>query len=364
MEIKKIKISPESLKYDVVSEQSDGFDFGVYSGLTKILKAGPNNTSILTGLTIPFLLKQDYQDVGFYSLTDGAIAQYENEFNFVFTSSTSSPYTYNFYITTSKKQKFLKKTIYKVDWGDGSPIQTVNSLAPSFVTHTYTQPISTTSYTISLMALNTLGTFAVTKKVHVPYSEVTYNNPYGTIYWAGLPQGSWDTIPSSQNYIYTGDSITSISAHTGSSFVTIPFIISGYSESQLFQLESYGPNKFPSNNPVKTLTNGGKGQVVNFTPQMSSYTINNLMYMDFSGGSTVYVVYSSGLTENILTSSAITKNEVFMNMVAEPEIQVSGIIERGKNSGMEKFIRIGEVDSVGDITNYGYKFFNVQRIDI
>ena len=237
-------------------------------------------------------------------------------------------------------------------------------MLPNFVSHTYTQPISTTSYTISLIALNTLGSFIVTKKVYVPYTEVTYTNPYGTVYWAGLPQGSWDTIPNSQNYIYTGDSNSAISAHTGSSFVNIPFIISGYSESQLFQLESYGPNKFPSNNPVKTLTNGGKGQVVNFTPQLSSYTINNIMYMDFSGGSTVYVVYSSGLTENILTASAITKNEVYINMIAEPDIQVSGIIERGKNSGMEKFLRIGEVDSIGDVTNYGYKFFNVQRIDI
>jgi|694.fasta_scaffold95102_2 hypothetical protein len=363
MEIRKVTISPESLKYDIINETYDGYNFGVYSGMSQILKAGPNDTSLLTGLTIPVLLKQDYQDIGFYSVTDGNVGQLDTDLNFVFTSSTQNPYTYNFYITTANKKKYLNRTVYSINWGDGSPVQTVQGVAPSYTTHTYTQPISTTSYTVSLIAYNQIGTFFVNKTINIPYTDVSFQNPYGTVEWVGLPQGSWDTIPQYQNYIYSSETNSSLSVQTGSTFIDIPFIISGYSQSQLFQLESYGPVKFPANNQQKTLSDGTKGQVVSFSPQMSSYTINNLLYMDFSGGSTVYVVYSSGLTEHTIIASAITKNEVYMNMWDLPQVQVSGVIERGKNSGMEKFIRIGEVDSIGDIVNYGYKFFNVQRID-
>ena len=34
-------------------------------------------------------------------------------------------------------------------------------------------------------------------------------------------------------------------------------------------------------------------------------------------------------------------------------------IERGKNSALERIQRLGEVDNVGDLEKYGYKFFNV-----
>ena len=79
-------------------------------------------------------------------------------------------------------------------------------------------------------------------------------------------------------------------------------------------------------------------------------------------GKTIYTVYSYGMNIDTISASALTKNEVLINVIDQPEIQVSGIIERGRNTGMERFLRIGEVDSIGDVTNYGYKFFNVQNL--
>jgi hypothetical protein len=35
-------------------------------------------------------------------------------------------------------------------------------------------------------------------------------------------------------------------------------------------------------------------------------------------------------------------------------------IERGKNSAYERIQRLGEVDNVGDLINYGYGFFKVE----
>jgi hypothetical protein len=37
-------------------------------------------------------------------------------------------------------------------------------------------------------------------------------------------------------------------------------------------------------------------------------------------------------------------------------------IERGKQSGLEALMRMGEVDNVGDLEKYGYGFFKVNEI--
>jgi len=75
MELYKIKISPEVLKDDIITETYSGYTFGVYSGLTSILKGGPNGSSLLTGLTVPIMLKQKFQDIGYYDGFDGKIKQ-------------------------------------------------------------------------------------------------------------------------------------------------------------------------------------------------------------------------------------------------------------------------------------------------
>jgi hypothetical protein len=76
----------------------------------------------------------------------------------------------------------------------------------------------------------------------------------------------------------------------------------------------------------------------------------------------VFTVYSSGMTPDMMVCSAITKNEVLLNVIDEAEIQSNVFIERGKNSVLERLERLGEVDNVGDLEKYGYKFFNVIKI--
>jgi len=64
----------------------------------------------------------------------------------------------------------------------------------------------------------------------------------------------------------------------------------------------------------------------------------------------------------MIVCTAITKNEVLLNVIDEAEVQSDVFIERGKQSGLESILRLGEVDNVGDLLKYGYGFFNV--IDI
>jgi hypothetical protein len=50
-----------------------------------------------------------------------------------------------------------------------------------------------------------------------------------------------------------------------------------------------------------------------------------------------------------------------MNIIEEPEIQTNVFIERGKNSGLESFRRIGEVSNIVSLENYGYGFFGLRN---
>ena len=77
--------------------------------------------------------------------------------------------------------------------------------------------------------------------------------------------------------------------------------------------------------------------------------------------STIFVVKSSGLTSDMLVCEKIVKNDLLMNIIDEAEVQSNIFVERGKNSALERVERLGEVDNVGDLVKYGYKFFNVSN---
>ena len=92
-----------------------------------------------------------------------------------------------------------------------------------------------------------------------------------------------------------------------------------------------------------------------------SYTINGIDYFDYSDGTTIYIAKSSGLTSNWLVSSGLTKDETLINVVDQPLIFSNVYIERGKNSALERVRRLGEVSTIGGLTIYGYRFFNVNK---
>ena len=87
---------------------------------------------------------------------------------------------------------------------------------------------------------------------------------------------------------------------------------------------------------------------------------NGTDYIDFPSSPSIFIVPSSGLTSDMLVQSAITKNEVLLNVIDQPQLISSVFVERGKNSALENFRRIGEVSNMNDLVNYGYNFFNIQ----
>jgi hypothetical protein len=329
--------------------------------MTDILSGGTNGSSLLTGLTVPIFLTENTVDIGYYSVFDGMVAQKETMINFLFSSTTTNPYTYYFYNTSETEfKKYLSFSNYMIDWGDGTPFETITTSSPNFYSHTY--PSTQATYTITMSGMSPWGFNVVVKDIYVPFNNITITNPNGTAYF--YPSGgNWSGTPLSYNYLFSGDAICDIQANVSANYTTVPFLITGYTRSTVRDLELYGiPNYL-----VGVQITGASGSIGTYwgpdpTNSFTSYTINDIDYIDYSGGTTTFSALSYGYTEDNVICSAITKNEALLNVIDEPEIFSSVFIERGKYSALERIQRLNEVDNVGDLTKYGYKFFNIINI--
>lgn len=351
----KFIVSPENVARDLSIVDYNNTPVGVYSAMTKVVSSGPRGTSLLTNLSIPILLRQTAVDAGYYSPFDGAVLQKDVVTNFLFSSTTAQPYVWNVYNTSDEFQKFLDLSAYKVDWGDGSPKQIISAYTPNSISHTY--PNATKDYTITLEQTNPWGVTKVSKTITVPYSNVTVYNPTGECYFA-TSTGNWIGTPVSYNYIFSGDAVNEVSAQTSNNYVTVPFTVSGLTKSRINELALYGSPKFQVGVPV--ISNGQIwGAISDINSVFTAYTITGVYYYDYSDGTTIFFQESSGLTSNNLTAVPITKDEVLLKVIDQAQVQTNVFVERGKNSAYERVMRLGEVDNLGDMINYGYGFFNV-----
>lgn len=355
----KIVISPETIKGDLFNVDYNNSLVGYYSAMTRVLSGGTKGSSLLKNLTIPILLTETVNDYGYYDPFDGEITQKDTVTNFFTSGTTLTPYTINLYNTSEQYQKFIEFSKYYIDWGDSSPIQTVNQFAPNFISHTY--PTASSAYTITLEQVNNWGKVRVSKEIVLPYRNVSNRNPLGNRLFTP-PTGNWSATPTNYNFIFTGDSKNNIDSQVSSNYVNTPFIISGYSFSRLAELEQYGSTEYVVNKPVyKNRDLYGTVTNIDVSQGFTAYTIQGIDYYDYSDGTTLFFMSSSGFTPNNIVAQPITKQDVLINVIDQPQIQTNVYIERGKNSAYERVQRIGEVDNLGDMINYGYGFFNVEK---
>jgi len=337
---------------------------GVYLPMSYVLSGNTGGTSFLTGLSVNILITESAVDLGYYTPFDGLILQADVLNNFIVTANTINPYTYTFYNTSDLEFiKFLQLVTYTLDWGDGSPPQAVLGITPIF--HTY--PTADNNYTITLTANSPWGISKVQKPVLTPYSAATIPNPQGSItfYPAG---GSWSANPISYDYIFTGDSNTNINDYYSYNYTSVPFPITGFTESTLNDLAQFGPKINLAGGKYKlgiqvTGNTGGIGTYYGVDPTgtYSAYTMNGTIYHDYENF-TIYFTDSYGLVPGELELSAITKNEALLNVIDQPEIITNVYIERGKYTPLENVMRLGEVDNMGDLEKYGYKYFTIEKV--
>jgi hypothetical protein len=344
----------------------------VYSSMTQLMSGGTYNditkqyNSTLTGLTIPILLTENTVDIGYYSVFDGMVVQKDVMTNFIFSATSLSADTVYFYNTSDTEfKKYLEFSTYMLDWGDPNDpgIITLSSSTIFPLNHTYSDASPVEGYNISMSGMSPWGSNVVKKTVHVPYTDVVIGNPNGTINgtaWFTPAGGNWSGLTLMYDFIFSGDSNCDTTVDTIGEFTTVPFVVSGYTQSSLNDLKQYGQVPFKLNTVV-TGTSGNIGVYSGLTDDGLGvmYSVNGIDYVDLQDGTTIFMVKSSGLTSDMIVCSAITKNEVLLNVIDEAEVQSEIFIERGKQSSLERLERLGEVDNVGDLTKYGYKFFKV-----
>jgi len=371
MEIRKIKISPEVLKMDLSAKTYNSKSVRFYPPLSQLLISGtrrvaglipnsPTPISIFTDLSIPILLTQDYQDIGYYSPFDGDISHLNDEINFLFVKKTGVSKGVCVYNTENKKLKYLKNLNFIINWGDGTTNTNALLYSPQEYCHTYTNSVSR-EFTITLSATNSLGTYIIKKTLTVPYNQVVLQNEFGNFSFQNNIN-SWINTPSSQNYLNLYDAKNTINDQITSNYITIPYSITGNTESRISDLFVYGSNKLglSSSYPIIYLEDGSTGKTISTSNSFTAYTINDINYFDYPNGTTTFSYFSDGITTDMIVESAITKFDYLMNIINSAEIQSNVFIERGINSGTESFRRIGEVNSTGEIETYGYGFFDVR----
>jgi hypothetical protein len=333
-----------------------------YSAMTEVLSGGTYNTgttqydSLLTGLTVPILLTENTVDIGYYSIFDGMVVQKDTMLNFLFSATTLYPQRVYFYNTSDVEfKKYLQFSTYKVDWGDGSLPEPITSTAQIYHDYTFTGETQITMSGMSPWGINT-----ITKTVQLPFTGTTIPNPKGEAFFTPMG-GNWNGILVPYDYIFSGDSNCDSTTQDITQFTTVPFLITGYTTSSLTDLKQYGPTPYSVTTYDITGNTGFIGRYLGVFDGglYTAYTINDITYYDYNNGTTLFIAESSGLTTDTVICQPIVKNELLLGIIDEAEVQSNVFIERGKNSALESIERLGEVNNIGSLEKYGYKFFNI-----
>lgn len=316
----------------------------------KILRTVMGNTSMNSGQTfqLPIYLEEKIDNLGVMSVFDGEIEQVVQYSNF---SYSGNGYTLIIYNTTNTNNlKSIIDSEFTINWGDGtnSILKMSNEKGGNLpsISHTYntlfkivTLQVTINSpwkveklyKTIKLPFINNYGRDEVDS-----LGTLTYNIPY-------------TTGKTTQNYLVDYRSTTGKTNPTNISFM-------GVGKSRLKEFTKYGNNGYFGSFIY------GSSDLGDYT----GYTIDGLLYFDYSDGYT----YISGSTNGTKTfpyineqvyNGMLTREEFLIGFIEEPEIYSDIFIERGKQSIMERNLRLGEIDNIGELEIYGGGYFNVKK---
>lgn len=365
-----INLSPQVLKRRIGNVVFSGGTTGYVFPLREILSGGTNGNSLLTELSIPILITETIQDLGYYDTWDGNIIQKEVIDNFIYsanTADTSNKTICLFNTSDNLNNTFLnaQNTIFNIDWGDGSINEIIEDFSPNNLCHTY---VDNGEFEITLKAINVFGVIENKKKIKIPLNNpLIISNSNGEISFGGGNNGSWSGTPTSDFFISHLDSENTVAEQTSiPNYIDSGFAITGFTYSRINDLTQYGSSQF-SIGPVYL----GEEMIGNIICKpcddgVTIYSLGNplegeILFFDYPDGKTIYSATSIGLFSEWLLDEAIVKNEQLLKISDKPEVQSDVFIERGKLSVLEKIQRLGEVDNIGDMERYGYKFFKLKK---
>lgn len=283
---------------------------------------------------LPIFLTSTAIEMGDMVPFDGDIEQIEQLCNFTYTSNGNIVTVYN--TTNTNKLNRIIDSVFEIDWGDGTPRQSINILGN--LTHNYT---SSGIKTITIYMNNPWDSVSSSKIINLPKTttdptdllSLTFDIPYTQI--TGFTQNYGN------DYDYNADNYTGTTV-----FLAI-------TKSRINEKKLYGG--------TYTGLTTGVTEVNGLDYDFTGYTIDNLNYIDLSDGFT----YVSGNTINFATEDdflkKLTRNEHYLGFITEPLVYSDVFIQRGKNSVSEFNLRLSEINSVGELMNYGNGYFNIKK---
>ena len=166
-----------------------------------------------------------------------------------------------------------------------------------------------------------------------------------------FPNDIHTSIEDLQNQIYFHPT----SGYTGFTFL-------GIGASRIAEKKKYGSG-LTENLPSGSYNSGALAGI-----SWTGYTFNvtgsnaaiKLYYEDRSDGTTLITGTTANITQEAAVNFMITRNEHFLGFVDQPQIYSDVFVERGKQGVMEKNLRLGEIDNLGELSIYGNGFFNVK----
>jgi hypothetical protein len=243
----------------------------------------------------------------------------------------------------TNKYKMLINGVFTISWGDGYtdtlPMPTVYDVDLPYAQHTY----STSGYKdIEITVDSPWKVEKLKRSIYVPITGSTLPTDFGTLSFT-VPYSNPPMVQSQQ---YLEDYRT-LTGNTNDTFIS--FLAVG--KSRLDELRLYGGSLSYSGIVTGTTAAG------NYT----GYTIDGLFYMDYAEGYTHITGHTSNYAHEELYQGMITRNEHLIGFLDEPQIYSDIFVERGKQGVMERNLRLGEIDSTGELDIYGSGYFKVRK---
>lgn len=253
-------------------------------------------------------------------------------------------YTIKIYNTlNTNKLKTLIDSVFTISWGDGSysglTMPTVYDSDLPYASHTYS---GSGVYDIEITVNSPWRVEKLKRSIKIPLEDYDFPQDLGRLCFT-VPYSD-PTYYQSQMYLEDYRELTGNTSGT-----TISFI--GVGKSRLDELRYYGSSTSYSGITFGTTSLG----------TYTGYTIDGLYYMDYADSITYITGDTSTYYTDEIYQGMITRNEHLIGFIDEPQIYSDIFVERGKQGVMERNLRLGEIDSTGEMDIYGSGYFKVRK---
>lgn len=298
-----------------------------------------------SGITyqIPIFLECSADEMGIMVGFDGTVEQIEQFCNFTYAGiGGNSIRVYN--TVNTNKLKTLVDSVFSISWGDGTSGDTISMPTVYDVNLPYADHLYTGSgtYDIEITVNSPWKVEKLKRGIYLPITGSTFPTDLGTLLFT-IPYSD-PLLAGFQNYL---EDYTTLTGNTDES--TISFLALG--KSRIDEFKKYGRSFIYSE-----LTTGST-EAGDYT----GYTIDGLFYMDYADGYTHITGLTSNYPNEELYQGMITRNEHLIGFLDEPQIYSDIFVERGKQGVMERNLRLGEIDSTGELDIYGSGYFKVKK---